>query len=57
MAINLINPLKYPFGSIEWQEVMVNNICEKLSHREKLGAAEICFIQVQSKQDFKKCQG
>jgi Zn ribbon nucleic-acid-binding protein len=45
--INLADPRKYKFGSIGWQDAMINNIKEKRRHGEALGAAEIGFLEVQ----------
>jgi hypothetical protein len=47
MAIDLIDTSKFTFGTIPWQDAMRHNIQEKLNHREQLGPAEFCFVQVQ----------
>lgn len=46
-GINLKDPSKHEFGSVEWQEVMGDNILEKMRHNEPLGPAEISFVKIQ----------
>lgn len=57
MAINLIDFTKFKFGSVEWQDAMRHNIIEKIKHKEDLGSAEICFVQVQKEHNYRICGG
>lgn len=45
--INLIDPRKYEFGSVAWQDAMEHNIGQKIKHGEELGDREKCFLGVQ----------
>jgi hypothetical protein len=42
------DPKKYKFGSLKWQNAMLENIKEKFFRKEKLNDMERAFIQVQA---------
>jgi hypothetical protein len=42
------DPKKYKFGSLKWQNTMLDNIKEKFSRKEKLDDMERAFIEVQA---------
>jgi hypothetical protein len=42
------DPKKYKFGSLKWQNAMLDNIKEKFSRKEKLDDIERAFIEVQA---------
>jgi len=53
-SINLKNPSKFKFGSIEWQEAHEHNINEKLNRNEPLGGSERSYMETQAEIHPKK---
>ena len=53
-GINLINPLKFKFGSVEWQDAMRNNLKEKIIHKEELSGMEKSFIGIQHQHNTRR---
>ena len=52
-GIRLINPLKFEFGSIEWQDAIRNNVREKIKHKEELSGVEKSFLGIQHQHNIR----